>query len=74
MLKVKRGEGTRRCFSEVLESRHSSLVLVGALAQGCSSPLIRIRIKCSLWANSSTLYHGESPTTAYKMTKSAIKL
>ena len=39
MLKVKRGEGTRLCFAEVSESRHSPLVLVGAPTQGCSSPL-----------------------------------
>jgi hypothetical protein len=65
-LKVK-GQGTRRCFPEVSESCHSPLVLVGAPAQGCSSPLIRIRIKCSLRADSSTLRRGESPTTAHKM-------
>ena len=68
MLKVKRGKGTRRCFPEVSESRHSPLVLIGAPAQGCSSPLICARIKCSLWADSLTLYHGESPTTAHTMT------
>jgi hypothetical protein len=59
--------GTRRCFPEVSESRHSPLVLVGAPAQGCSSPLIRARIKCSLRADSLTLCRGESPTTAHKM-------
>ena len=63
MFKVKREEKTRRCFVEISESRHSPLVLVGAPAQGCSSPLIRARIKCSLWVDSSTLRHGESPTT-----------
>ena len=68
MLKVKRGKGTRRYFAEVSESRHSPLVLVGAPAQGCSSPLIRARIKCSLWADSFTLHHGESPTTTHTMT------
>ena len=68
MLKVKRRRGTRRCFSEVSESRHSPLVLVEAPAQGCSSPLICTRIKCSLRANSLTLHHGESPTTAHKTT------
>ena len=61
MLQVKRGEGTRRCFVKVSKSRHSPLVLVGAPAQGCSSPLIHTRIKCSLWADSLTLRHGESP-------------
>jgi hypothetical protein len=66
MLKVKRGRGMRRCFSEVSKSWHSLLVLVGEPAQGCSSPLIRARIKRSLWANSLTLHHGESPTTAHK--------
>ena len=68
MLKVKREEGTRRCFAEVSESRHSPLVLVEAPAQGCSSPLIRARIKCSLWADSLTLRRGESPTTAHNVT------
>ena len=68
MLKVKRGEGTWRCFAEVLESRHSSLVLVGASAQGYSSPLIHTNIKCSLWTDSLTPRHGESPTTAHNMT------
>ena len=38
MLKVKREGGTRRCFAEVSESRHSPLVLIGAPAQGCSPP------------------------------------
>ena len=66
MLKVKR-EGTRRGFAEVSESRHSPLVLIGAPAQGCSSPLIRVRIKCSLRADSLTLHHGESPTTAHNL-------
>ena len=68
MLKVKRGKETRRCFPEVSESRHSPLVLVGATTQGCSSPLIRTRIKCSLRADSLTLHHGESPTTAHNLT------
>ena len=53
--------GMRRCFADVSESRHSPLVLVGAPTQGCSSPLIRVRIKCSLWVDSSTLRRGESP-------------
>jgi hypothetical protein len=43
------------------------LVLVGAPAQGCSSPLIRVRIKCSLRVDSSTRRRGESPKTAHKM-------
>jgi hypothetical protein len=68
MLKVKRRRGMRWCFFEVLESRHSPLVLVGAPTQGCSSPLIHARIKCSLWADSLTLRHGESLTTAHKTT------
>ena len=67
MLKVNRERRTQRCFAEVLESRHSPLVLVGAPAQGCSSPLIRARIKCSLWVDSSTLRRGESPTTAHNL-------
>ena len=68
MLKVKRGRGTRRCFPEVSENRHSPLVLVGAPAQGCSSPLIRARIKYSIRTDSSTLHRGESSTTAHKTT------
>ena len=68
MLKVRREKGTRRYFSNVSESRHSPLVLVGAPVQGCSSPLIHARIKCSLWVDSSTLRRGESPTTAHTMT------
>ena len=62
MLKVNGERGTRRCFAEVSESRHSPLV-VGAPTQGCSSPLIHARIKCSLWVDSSTLYRGESPNS-----------
>ena len=57
LLKVKRG-GTQRCFTDVSESRHSSLVLVGAPAQACSSPLIRAKIKCSLRVDSLTLRRG----------------
>ena len=68
MLKVKRGEGTRRCFAEVSGSRHSPLVLVGAPMRGFSSPLIHARIKCSLRVDSSTLHHGESPKTAHNLT------
>ena len=67
MLKVNREGGTRRCFAEVLESRHSPLVLVGAPAQGCSSLLIHARIKCSLQIDSSTLSRGESPTIAHNL-------
>jgi hypothetical protein len=59
-----KGQGTRRCFSRYRS--HSPLVLVGAPAQGYSSPLIRARIKCSLQADSLTLRRGESPTTAHK--------
>ena len=55
-------------FSKVMESRHSPLFLVGAPAQGCSSPLIRARIKCSVRADSLTLRRGESSTTAHNMT------
>ena len=67
MLKIKRGKGTRWCFPEVSESRHSPLILVGAPIQGCSSPLIHAKIKCSLWANSLILRHSESPTTAHNL-------
>ena len=66
-LKVNREGGTRRCFAKVSESRHSPLVLVGAPAQGCRSPLIRARIKCSLRVDSSTLHRGESPKTAHNL-------
>jgi hypothetical protein len=62
-----KGLGTQRCFPEVSESRHSPLVLLGAHVQGCSFPLIHVRIKCSLRADSLTLRHGESPTSAHKM-------
>jgi len=62
-----RGRGTPRCFAEVSESRHSPLVLVGAPAQGPCSPLVRVRTKCSLWADSLTLRHGESSTTTHKL-------
>ena len=67
MFKVNREGGTQRCFAEVSESRHSPLVLVGAPAQGCSSRLIRARIKCSLRVDSLTLRRGESPTTAHNL-------
>ena len=67
MLKVKRKRGMRWCFSKVSESRHSTIVLVGAPTQGCSSPLICARIKCSLRADSSTLRCGESPTTTHNL-------
>ena len=52
---------------KVSESHYSPLVLVGAPAQGCSSPLFRARIKCSLQADSLTLCHGELPTTAHNL-------
>ena len=67
MLKVKREGGTRWCFAKVLESHHSPLVLIGTPMQGCSSRLIRVRIKCSLRADSSTLHRSESPTTAHNL-------
>jgi len=69
MLESKGGEQERawHCFAELSESHHSPLVLVGAPAQGSCSPFVRARIKCSLWANSSTLRRGESPTTARKV-------
>ena len=67
MLKVKREGGMRRCFAEVSESRHSPLVLFGAPVQGCSSPLIRARIKCSLQVDSWTLCRGELPTTTHNL-------
>ena len=67
MFKVKRGKGTRQYFPEVSESHHSPLVLIGAPAQGCCSPLIHARIKCSLRVDSLTLRHGESSTTAHNL-------
>ena len=67
MHKVNREGGTWQCFAEVSESCHSPLVLVGAHVQGCSSPLIRARIKCSLRVDSLTLRRGESPTTAHNL-------
>jgi hypothetical protein len=74
MHKVKRGRGTWRCVFDVLESHHSPVVLVGAPTQGCSSTLIRARIKCSLRTDSLTLRRGESPTTAHIMTWVIYKL
>jgi hypothetical protein len=68
MLKIKRGREMWRCFFEVSKSHHSPLVLIGAPAQGCSSPLICAGIKCSLWADSLTLCHGESSSTAHTIT------
>jgi hypothetical protein len=62
MIKVKK-DLNASVFSE---SQHPSLVLVGALAQGCHSHLIHARIKYSLRARSSALRHGESLTTIYK--------
>jgi hypothetical protein len=67
LLKVNRERGTRRCFAEVSESRHSLLVLVGAPAQGCSSSLIRASIKCSLRVDSLTLRRSESPKTTHNL-------
>ena len=69
MLESKRWEqeGTRRCFAEVSESRHCTLVLIGAPVQGPCSPLVHARTKCSLRADSSTLRRGESPKTAHKL-------
>ena len=61
-------------FFEVLESRHSPLVLVGAPAQACSPPLIRARIKCSLRVDSLTLYHGESAKAAHNLSRVTHKL
>jgi len=62
-----KGRGTRRCFVEVSETRHSPLVLIGAPVQGPCSPLVRARTKCSLRADFSTLRRSESPTTANKL-------
>jgi hypothetical protein len=67
MLKVKRERNAVIFFWGISESRHSPIALIGAPVQGCSSPLIRTRIKSSLHVDSSTLRHGESPTTAHTM-------
>jgi hypothetical protein len=52
-------------FPKVSKSQHSPLVLVGAPAQGYSSPLVLTRTKCSLQANSLCLRPGKSLTTAH---------
>jgi hypothetical protein len=54
-------------FAEVSKSRHSSLVLVGAPAQGYRSPLVLARTKCSLWGDPLPLQRGGSLTTAYNL-------
>ena len=54
-------------FSQSIGESPLPLVLIGAPAQGCSSPLIHAKIKCSLWADSLTLHRGESPTTAHNL-------
>lgn len=59
MLKEKYGSGRARCFLQVLESQHSSLVFVGAPTQGCCSPLSHARTKCSPRDSSLPLRHGE---------------
>ena len=67
-------ESARWCFTDVSESCHSPLVLVGAPAQGYCSPLVRARTKCSLRADSSTLRRSESPKTAHKLDTSSQEL
>jgi hypothetical protein len=67
-------KGTQEVFPKVSRSRHSPLVLDGAPAQGCSSPLICARIKCSLQANSLPLRQGESPTTTHMTSRVLHKL
>jgi hypothetical protein len=57
----------RRCLNILSrpESRHSLLILVGALTEGCCSPLICARTKCSLPIDSSSLQHGKLLVTMY---------
>ena len=54
-------------FPEVSKSRHSTLVLVGAPAQGYRSPLVLARTKCSLRDDPLPLQRGGSLKTAYKL-------
>lgn len=44
---VKKELGMALGFLKVPENRHSTLILVGAFTQGCLSPLIYARTKCS---------------------------
>lgn len=41
------------------------LILVGAPAEGCCSPLICARTKCSIPIDSSSLQHGKLLVTMY---------
>jgi hypothetical protein len=54
-------------FPEVLNNRHSSLVLIGAPTQGYRSPLVLARTKCALWNDPSPLLRGGSLTIAYNL-------
>jgi hypothetical protein len=48
MWNVKQGLEDFNFFPEVSKSRHSSIVIIGAPAQGYRSPLVLARTKCSL--------------------------
>jgi hypothetical protein len=52
-------------FPEVSDSRHSPLVLVGAPAQGYSSPFVLTSTKCSLRDKPLPLQRGGSLMAAY---------
>jgi hypothetical protein len=54
-------------FLKVSESRYSPQVLVGAPAQGYSSPLVLARTKCSLWDDHLPLRYSGSLRTANKL-------
>jgi hypothetical protein len=67
MRKVKWGQEDSSNFFEVSKSQHSSLVLVGAPAQGYHSPLVLARTKYSLWDDHLPLRRSRSLTTAYNL-------
>jgi hypothetical protein len=56
---------TPSIFPMVLKSQHSPLVLVGAPAQGYSSPLVLARTTYSIRVDSSPHQRGESLTAIY---------
>lgn len=60
-------QGFRRLFKFFPRTRidDTPLILIGALAQGCRSPLEHAKTKCSLWSSSLSLRHGEMLTTIY---------
>jgi hypothetical protein len=58
MLKVKATVRNMVIFSRDINSQRSPLVLIEASVQGCGSPLIHARIKCSLWVSSLPLQYS----------------